>query len=627
MRKNQYQAGFHRKKLILLAVAMLAGIAVLVSACGQAQEPEETGPNARLNNNDLVKLAVTTMKAYKSYHMEFHGGVPSEDIQMSRNLTITSDLQFDARGFSIQMSDDGIIEGAPYLMLGIGPAGIQVRNTKDGWFESYDGGVTWQKATTDTPGSYLMSFFGWWWNERSSGMPDATPYPSVGEDMIKGLTFTDGNPRLEEVDGAVTRHVVASLDKGSATPDILDTTSWGEGWARSATEVDIWVTTDISPTIRQMKIHGNNSVAKNEVGPANALAFSPDGHMLAVAHGHAQDWTVRLWDINKPESTPRKFSGAKGPFGSVAFSQDGKWLAAGAESGGAPSVVYLWDVTAPDTQPVQLAVPSSAKSVAFGDGGSLLAVGASDGVYVWTAPFKDAAPEILAGSTGVLVNIVTFSKDGKRLAAGTLDSGVLVYDLEQPQSPPVKLTPQWVVGLAFSPDGFFLASAGDPQMNNGDMVELWDLRDLSQHQPTPVGVKSAEIGSMSIAFSPDGKWFAAINREGNPVLWEVAKLLTGEATKDVHAGEASVKFLLPQGEEANTLIFNQDGTALAALSDSNILLWEISANTIVGTSIPAPTVLMVDEQVTDTPYILTWKWSRFSEDFGEVKTPLPETIR
>src|SRR5438132_13895619 len=125
---EQHQVGFRRKKLLFLSLVSLAGLMLLASACSQKQQLEETGPNAKLTNDDLVKLAVATMKDYKSYHMEFHGGVPSEGVQMSRNMTITANMQFGEKGSNIEMSDDGKIEGAPYLMLGIGPVGLRIRD-------------------------------------------------------------------------------------------------------------------------------------------------------------------------------------------------------------------------------------------------------------------------------------------------------------------------------------------------------------------------------------------------------------------------------------------------------------------------------------------------------------------
>jgi hypothetical protein len=41
----------------------------------------------------------------------------------------------------------------------------------------------------------------------------------------------------------------------------------------------------------------------------------------------------------------------------------------------------------------------------------------------------------------------------------------------------------------------------------------------------------------------------------------------------------------------------------------------------------APSVIKEDEQITDVPYTLTWQWSRFNEDLGEVKAPPTETVK
>jgi len=560
------------------------------------------------------------MKAYQSYHMEFHGGVPSQSVQMSRNMTITADLQFGGKGSAVAMNDDGKIEGAPSLMLGMGPTGLRIRDTKDGWFESADNGKTWFKATTDTPGGFLMGMFGVLWNARPSAVASATPYPSAGEDMVKALTFQDGDPRVEQIDGVLTRHIVARLGAATQTPDLLTQSSRGDPWRGGTREVEMWVTTDISPTIMQMVVQGGNPVAQNQLAPAQALAFSPDGHMLAVAHGHAADWTVRVWDLSRPGQPAallKKLTSAGGPFGSVAFSPDGRWLAAGVESDGVPSSVYLWDVAALDAQPTLLAVPGSAKSVAFGNGGQLLAAGTSVGVYLWDAPFKDKSPRKLTGSAGVLVNVVQFSK--VHLAAGTLNAGVLVYDLKQAQAAPTSLPHQWVQGLAFSPDGQLLASAGDFQMNNGDALKLWNLKQL---QPTPVVLKKDEIGNMTVAISPDSKWLVAVDRAGRPALWELARLAqSGQVTP-------SVVLSVPQGETVGTVGFDPSGKVLAATAGTGVLLWQLAdVGKEPGTTMPAPTLIREDAQVTDAPYMLRWKWSKFNADFGEVTAPPPDTVK
>ena len=72
---------------------------------------------------------------------------------------------------------------------------------------------------------------------------------------------------------------------------------------------------------------------------ATCLAFSPDGTRLAVGMSGRQP-TVQIWDIamKKPIAT---FTGHKRGIQSLAFSPDSRLLA----SGGSDGVIYLWDIT------------------------------------------------------------------------------------------------------------------------------------------------------------------------------------------------------------------------------------------------------------------------------------------
>ncbi|MDE0397805.1 MAG: hypothetical protein OXL96_08390 [Candidatus Poribacteria bacterium] len=72
---------------------------------------------------------------------------------------------------------------------------------------------------------------------------------------------------------------------------------------------------------------------------ATSLAFTPDGTRIAVGMSGRQP-TVQIWDIatRKPIAT---FTGHKRGIQSLAFSPDSRLLA----SGGSDGVTYLWDVT------------------------------------------------------------------------------------------------------------------------------------------------------------------------------------------------------------------------------------------------------------------------------------------
>ena len=346
---------------------------------------------------------------------------------------------------------------------------------------------------------------------------------------------------------------------------------------------------------------GLTSFLHLDQGVASSAALSPDGKTLAVGYRAAGVGGVVLWDMGRRSRLhDQPLPVDEGDVMSVAFSPDGKTLAAGYDVSngvnGSDGVV-LWDTARRARLLAQpLAVPEGfAASVAFSPDGKILAAGYSSklgggggGVVLWDATrlcrFQDQPLVVTEGR----VAGVAFSPDGETLAAGfgvdtrpDVRAGVVLWDTTRRSrlhAQPLDVPEGSVASVAFSPDGKTLAAGYgfESITDRRGGVVLWDVGRRSRLAETPLAVAEGVVPS--VAFSRDGKTLAAgyawyVGGSGGVILWDTTRRSRLEDTP-LRVSEGNV----------TTVVFSPDGETIAACFGAGlgrgvlggVLLWDRS---------------------------------------------------
>jgi RNA polymerase sigma factor (sigma-70 family) len=161
--------------------------------------------------------------------------------------------------------------------------------------------------------------------------------------------------------------------------------------------------------------------------PADTVAFSPDGKLLAAAGSSS----LAVWEVEARRERGRYAWPDHTVVRCVAFSPDGQTLAIGGGQNAAGRVsgrLTLWDVTTGMERQTITTLPKPVECVAFSLDGRLLAAGTADNhVRLWDAATGEELRR-LRGHQNVVCS-VAFAPDGRTLASGSYDSTVLVWSI------------------------------------------------------------------------------------------------------------------------------------------------------------------------------------------------------
>jgi WD40 repeat protein len=251
------------------------------------------------------------------------------------------------------------------------------------------------------------------------------------------------------------------------------------------------------------------------------VAFSRDGRTLAAG---ARDGTVTVWDVAHPAApmTTSRFHPA-GPARTItqlSLSSDGTLVAVGVLEG--PATV--WDIS-DRGHPVQLAslVGRSAAGCTpqFSPRGHLLACGGD--LYDLADPRRPVMRTSLRDPDhpGLrLSGTIAFSPVADLLAIHPFWASAYLFDVSAPARPRFRAHVHAEVPvpvMTFSPEGRILAAA-----DGGDEIVLWDVTFPAQpHRVAAVTLQSYPRGT---AFADHGNTLVTYDEYGNVVRWNIAAL-------------------------------------------------------------------------------------------------------
>jgi WD40 repeat protein len=294
---------------------------------------------------------------------------------------------------------------------------------------------------------------------------------------------------------------------------------------------------------------------------ATRVAFSPDGKTIAASGDHREHTTI-IWDAitgqelkRLPNHEPR------------AFTPDGKYLAfVKSNRPFSQCVIVLWDVKELRAGSVSDAFRQLAPKVndgivglTFSRDGKTLAAGTSSSIHLWNwESAKEVTP--LDGHLGGVIS-VAFAPDGKNIVTGGFDGTVRLWNAGTGKHlRKLADCPSGVPWLAFTAKGKHLVHIGTA------------LRICDMQTGKPLRAGSVNDGARIVGLTADGQLFVTESPRGVVQLWNAS------------SGKESANL---SKERCEFLAVSNDGKTLVTgsrdESDPNISIWDVPAKKIVRT--------------------------------------------
>nr|MDT0664035.1 WD40 repeat domain-containing protein [Micromonospora sp. DSM 115978] len=358
----------------------------------------------------------------------------------------------------------------------------------------------------------------------------------------------------------------------------------------------------LSALLSAQKNHYASVLSRPGTGAVHAMAFDPDGQVLA---GATHSGALVLWDAVTHAFITELRHGS--PVYSVAFSPDGEIIATAGQDG-----VVRWCDR--QSQIMVSEPPGSGEAInniMFSGDGALLAAASDSGVVeLWDVRTRIRIANLRVGVDPV--NAVAFSPDGGVVAVASADMTVQLWDVgRRARTDVLRGHTRPVRSVEFSPDGRFLASGGDDRA-----AHLWDVGSRRR-----IASFTHHLGPVqSLTFRGDGRVLVTAD-EATARVWDnqtysLLASLTGPAgsvlgidlspnggTLASGGGDGFVGFWNVPGPVApdaptvvNAVRFGPAGTGLLATAsaDRGVSIWSLEPLSLVAT---------FDDAQADPPHV------------------------
>jgi WD40 repeat protein/serine/threonine protein kinase len=221
-------------------------------------------------------------------------------------------------------------------------------------------------------------------------------------------------------------------------------------------------------------------------------------------------------------------------------------------------------------------------SVAFSPDGKRIASGSRDNtVKIWDTEKGGEPLRTLVGHNGGVPS-VAFSPDGKRIVSGSWDETLKIWDVETGREVrTLRGHKAEVTSVAFSPDGKRIVS-GSAQRDR--TVKIWDAETGNE-----VMTLSGHRGAVhSVAYSPDGRRIASVSVDQRvAVLMDGRRIVSPDdkGTLKVWDAESGIEVITQQQHEGVTSVaFSPDGGRIVSgggQKDKTIKIWDAASGRTV----------------------------------------------